>query len=126
MPGKCALVVDDSPDSAMLLARVLKLCGFSVDTAADGVTALEKASKSSFDLIFLDIGLPEMDGFDLARLLRARPATRDARLVAVTGFTSSEDQERARAAGFDQFVSKPIDIAYIRSLVREMTGLSAP
>jgi CheY-like chemotaxis protein len=117
---KTALVVEDAKDSAMLLARVLEMLGYEARVAVDAATALEAITTAVPDLIFCDIGLPEIDGYELARLLRARPALAQTKLIAVTGFAPPATRSEMRALGFDRFVTKPISIATLRGVLEEL------
>ena len=105
--GERVLVVDDNHDAAVLLQEALERIGYEVRTAADGPTALIIADEFEPVIGVLDVGLPVMDGYELARTLHAR---RDIRLVAVTGYGQRSDQERSRAAGFESHLVKPIAI----------------
>jgi CheY-like chemotaxis protein/two-component sensor histidine kinase len=107
--GRRVLVVDDNRDAAESAAALLRLEGHEVETAADGPQAL--AALKAFDphVIVLDIGLPGLDGFEVARRLRARGDTRHALLIAVTGYGQREDRQRALQAGFDYYFVKPTD-----------------
>ncbi len=102
------LVVDDNPDVVESCALLLRLLGQQVDTAADGPAALATVERLRPDLILLDLGLPGMDGFEVARRLRASNPGRAAWLVAVTGYGQETDIERSRAAGFDEHLLKPV------------------
>jgi CheY-like chemotaxis protein len=103
------LVVDDNRDAVDALAMMLKLGGNDVEIAYDGMTALATAQSFVPDAVVLDIGLPGIDGYEVARRLRARPETAHALIVAVTGYGQKEDRERSRAAGFDHHLVKPIE-----------------
>jgi signal transduction histidine kinase len=107
--GRRVLVVDDNRDAAESTAALLRLEGHEVKTVADGAQAL--ASIKVFDphVIVLDIGLPGLDGFEVARRLRVRGDTRHALLIAVTGYGQREDRQRASEAGFDYYFVKPTD-----------------
>jgi CheY-like chemotaxis protein len=109
------LVVDDNVDSAESVALLLQTMGQVVQTAYDGATALEAVESFGPDVVLLDIGLPGMDGYEVARELRRRGLT-DVILVALTGYGQQEDQARARAAGFDHHLVKPADVALLPEL----------
>ena len=111
------LVVDDNSDAAVVLSLLLKALGHEVHIEHDGQRALESARQLSPEILFLDIGLPDMDGYELARRLRAAPETATATLVAVTGYGQPEDRERARQAGFDRHVVKPVYLDEIEALL---------
>ncbi|BCS34960.1 hypothetical protein TBR22_A41860 [Luteitalea sp. TBR-22] len=112
------LVVDDNADGAESLAFVLGHEGHAVRTAQDGTSALEAAADFHPDIVMLDIGLPGMSGYEVARHLRASRATSKALLIALTGYGQPEDVERATAAGFDHHVVKPVSLETILDLVR--------
>ncbi len=105
------LLVDDNVDGAESLAALLRLAGHEVWLAHDGPGALEAAAGFRPDAAVLDIGLPGMDGYEVARRLRADPAAAPAVLVAVTGYGRDRDRERSREAGFDYHLVKPVDLA---------------
>ena len=113
------LVVDDNQDAATLLAEALRLLGHEVHVAHDGLDAIDVAAERTFDVAFLDIGLPVMDGYELAARLRALPSSSATRLIAVTGYGQQSDRERSAAAGFDEHLVKPIDLAVVERLLRE-------
>jgi PAS domain S-box-containing protein len=115
------LVVDDHVDAAESLALVLKAQGHEVRTAHDGVSALEVARAYQPDVVLLDIGLPRMDGYEVARRLRSQTDLQDALLIAVTGYGQEEDRRQAAAAGFDAHLIKPADLAALQALLRERT-----
>jgi signal transduction histidine kinase/ActR/RegA family two-component response regulator len=110
------LIVDDNRDAADSMAVLLRLMGHRADVAYDGSTALQLPSKSNADLILLDIGLPGMDGYEVARQLRPS-AKRGARLVALTGYGTEEGKLRARDAGFDEHVVKPVSSEKLEQLI---------
>jgi PAS domain S-box-containing protein len=111
------LVVEDNVDSATALAELLRLWGHEVRVAHDGVTGLEEARAFAPDLVLLDIGLPGMDGYEVALALRAAPAFAATRLVALTGYGQERDHLRSREVGIDRHVTKPIDLAELRELL---------
>ena len=110
------LVVDDNRDAAEMLAEGLRLQGHEVRVAYDGPEALRVAGELDPEVALLDIGLPVMNGYELARHLRARGGTR-CHLVAMTGYGQESDRARARQHGFDAHVVKPVDLDGIRELV---------
>ena len=119
-PGHCrVLVVDDNADAAASLGELLGLWGHDVRTAFDGPKALATAREWRPEVILLDIGLPGMDGYEVARHLREEPATADAFVVALTGYGAEDDQRRALAAGFNQHLTKPVEIAQLQMLLGE-------
>lgn len=108
-PRRRVLVVDDNVDSAESLALVLRAAGHDVRVAYNGRAALEAADKLRPEVVFLDIGLPLLDGYQVARVLRRRPGMRHALLLALTGYGQEDDRRRAREAGFDHYIVKPVD-----------------
>ena len=111
------LVVDDQADVADTTAAMLGLSGHEVRTARDGREALEEAIAFEPDVVLLDIGLPRMDGYEVARRLRQLEPTRRALLVALTGYGQPADRQRSREAGFDEHLLKPVDPAALDALV---------
>lgn len=109
------MVVDDNHDAAELLAVLLETCGHDVRTAHDARTALEVAASFVPDVALLDLGLPGMDGWELAGRLRELPELAHLRLVALSGYR--EDVERSRRAGFEGYLLKPADIGDIEAIV---------
>jgi CheY-like chemotaxis protein len=107
------LVVDDNDDAAELLAELITMSGHAAVIAHDGPRALDLAATFHPEIALLDIGLPVMDGYELARRLRAQSAT--VRLIAVTGYAQESARERARAAGFDMHLVKPVEIEALRA-----------
>ncbi len=101
------LVVDDSHDAADAMAALLEMMGHHAVAAYDGIKALQLASDLAPDLVLLDLGLPDMDGFEVARRLK-RVVNRAPRLVALTGYGADEDKRRTSEAGFDEHVVKPV------------------
>jgi CheY-like chemotaxis protein len=111
------LVVDDNHDAADSLAELLTLDGHVTETVYGPREALERAAEFAADVVLLDIGLPEMDGYEVARRLRA--AGRTALLVALTGYGQADDVRRAREAGFDEHLTKPVVLADLERILRE-------
>ena len=107
-PGTTVLVVDDNEDAAETLQLLLEAVGHEVCVAHNPEDALKLASEMSPAVLFLDIGLPGMDGYELARRLRAHPATEHSTLVALTGYGQADDRQKANDAGFDRFLVKPV------------------
>ena len=118
------LVIEDNENNRYLLTFLLEKHGFTVRTAADGPRGLEMARTTPPDLVLLDIQLPTMHGYDVARALRGFPNLRDVPIVAVTSYAMSGDRERALSAGCTGYIEKPIDPD---SFVDEIRGyLSGP
>jgi len=106
-PQHCVLVVEDEPDTLDLLGVTLEQAGFSVLSASTGAQALAVSQTSCPDIIVADIGLPDMDGYEMCRLLRADPATKSTPIVVVNGWFGAEDLGRAMDAGCDRLLIKP-------------------
>jgi signal transduction histidine kinase/CheY-like chemotaxis protein len=117
------LVVDDNEDAADSLADVLRLMGHHAEVAYSGTMALQAADDLDADLILLDIGLPEIDGYEVARRLR-RMVGRDTRIVALTGYGTEEDKRRSREAGFDEHVVKPVMADALAGITQRACGLA--
>jgi signal transduction histidine kinase len=114
---KRILVVDDNRDAAELMAEALAASGHETRVAFDGPEALEVAAAFAPEVALLDIGLPVMDGYELARRLREHSGGDRLRLVAVTGYGQSKDRERSRAAGFDEHLVKPVDLDHLEKVI---------
>ena len=114
------LVVDDNVDSAESLAVLLRLYGHDVRLAHDGEAALEEARAFRPDVMFLDLSLPKMDGYDVARLLRLEPAMSGMTLVAMTGYGQEEERRRTREAGFHSHLVKPVDFEMLQELLSSL------
>jgi len=115
------LIVDDNRDSAEALSELLQLDGFQVDTAEDGFAALRYTELMCPNIIFLDIGLPGMDGYELATKLRALPATKNALLIALTGYGQAKDKIQAFQAGFDYHLVKPAELTQLRAILASVS-----
>jgi signal transduction histidine kinase/ActR/RegA family two-component response regulator len=116
-PRLRVMIVDDNRDAAELLAEVVRFEGHEVVTVHDGLEALGVVDDFKPDTAILDIGLPVMDGYELARQLRANPTTRSARLIAVTGYGQQTDRAQSQAAGFDSHLVKPVDVVELIGLL---------
>jgi CheY-like chemotaxis protein len=110
------LIVDDNVDAAKSLQVLLRSRGNEVRLAHDGMTAVEVAQQFCPHAVFLDIGLPDMDGFEVARMLRGQQRLAQAMIVALTGYGSDGDCKRAIAAGCNHFLRKPVGIAELDRL----------
>jgi len=106
---KRVLVIEDNLDSADSLRMLLDLSGYEVEVAHSGPEGVEVAVQFRPHAVVCDIGLPGMDGYGVAQVLRQRPETAKARLIAVTGYGRTEDVEKARRAGFNRHLTKPVD-----------------
>jgi DNA-binding response OmpR family regulator len=116
------LVVDDDADCAESLAMLVQIAGHHATTAADGRAALQAARDIGADVVLLDIGLPAIDGYALARRLRIEHP--EMTLIAVTGWARDEDKIRALAAGCDHHVAKPVNLEALMSLLATVSGRS--
>lgn len=120
------LIVEDDDDSREMLAELVTMLGCRALRAGDAAQALRHAQDSEPDLALVDIGLPEVDGYEVARRLRAQPSGKHMRLVALTGYSDVAVREEAIAAGFDDFVVKPVLPEALESLLRaERSRLSS-
>src|SRR5579884_103167 len=102
------LVVDDNEDAATIMAEALEALGHSVEVATGGAQALVRAESFSPDVVLLDLSMPEMDGYEVARRLRA--SQKAPRIIALTGWTNEVSRVRSREAGFDQHLVKPVTL----------------
>ncbi|WP_151638738.1 ATP-binding protein [Noviherbaspirillum aerium] len=116
------MVIDDNVDAADSLGAVLRAQGHNVVTRYSGYAALDALNEGVPDAFLIDIGLPDIDGFELAKQLRALPETSDALLIAVTGYGQPKDKERAKAAGFSHHLVKPVDVGAVTSLLTQERG----
>lgn len=116
------LVVDDNHDSAESLRVILEMAGHEVRVAFDGESSLAEATRFKPEAVLVDIALPDMDGYDLARRLRGAPATRDVLIVATTGFGRMQDLQRSRDAGIDWHLAKPLDVERLGEYLQNGRG----
>jgi CheY-like chemotaxis protein len=116
-PALRVLIVDDNEDAAALTAAVLRELGHDVRTAHTGAAGLDVQAAWPPDAAILDIGLPDMDGYELARRLRAQPENAAATLVALTGYGQNQDREEAQQAGFDHYLVKPADLNEVNEVL---------
>jgi len=117
LPPQRVLVVDDNRDAADMLAELLRLLGVTVEVANDGASALEAVASFRPDVILLDIGMPGMDGYAVAREVRVRPGGRAITIIALTGWGQEQDIAHARDAGFDHHLVKPPDLEKLRRIL---------
>jgi PAS domain S-box-containing protein len=117
-PGRRLLIVDDNRDGVESMAALFELEGHVTDIALSGPEALERASAFQPDVVLLDIGLPGMDGYEVARRLRADPRFSGLLLLALTGWGSDDDKDKAMSAGFDAHLTKPVDLEAVKALLR--------
>jgi len=120
------LIVDDNRDAAASLALLLKLLGSEAQTANDGPSALQTAEIYRPDLVLLDLGMPGMSGFDVARHLRQHPELCKVTLIALTGWGQEDDRRRTQEAGFDNHLVKPVDLVALSSLIAGVPASSFP
>lgn len=118
----CVLVVDDNPTNLKLVSDVLEFDGYQILKAADAEVAQEIIRSTPPDLILMDISLPAMDGLTLTRLLKADERTRHIVIVALTAFAMKGDQDKARLAGCDGYITKPFDTRSLASTVAGLLG----
>jgi CheY-like chemotaxis protein len=118
--GPLVLIVDDNEDAAAMLAEYVKSLGYRVRTAHDGPAALKIAFDAPPDVALLDIGLPVMDGYELATRLREVTMGSRMKLIAVTGYGQAEDRKRSRESGFDAHLVKPVDLDALAELIEEL------
>lgn len=123
MTTKSLLVVDDNPENLKLILMILASSGYELVTASDADQALQAIEQRIPDLILLDLQLPGMDGLELTRRLKARPETTNIPIVAVTAYAMKGDEAKARHAGCDGYLVKPVDKRLLRELVKQMLGM---
>jgi len=116
------LVVDDNADAAEMLSEYVGSLGYIVRAAFDGPSALRVAEEMRPAIALLDIGLPVMDGFELARRLRDSDTLTGIKLVAITGYGQETDRARSRDAGFDAHLVKPVDLDHLEQLLQELSS----
>ncbi len=121
MAGKI-LVVEDNELNRILLKDVLEYYGYEVAEAVNGAEGLERAREYPPDLLFLDIQMPVLDGFAVIKALRNEPVPGIRKIIALTSFAMRGDRERIMAAGFDGYLTKPIDTRELPHMVREWLG----
>jgi CheY-like chemotaxis protein len=112
------LIVDDNEDAANSLAMLLSIHGHDTQAVYSGKDALSRVRSFKPEVALLDIGLPEMNGYELAQRLRAMPHLEGMRLIALTGYGQAEDRQRAQAAGFDDHLVKPVDLSALSRTLR--------
>jgi two-component system CheB/CheR fusion protein len=117
--GLTVLLVDDNQDSTRALGMLLEHFGHAVVTAHDGAEALLRAAEARPDVGLLDLGLPVLDGYQVAQALRARPGGERLLLVAISGYGQPNDRARSKAAGFDHHMVKPVDCGALLALLQQ-------
>jgi CheY-like chemotaxis protein len=118
--SKKILVVDDNVDAAQTLAMLLDFSGHNTRSAFSGQQGLDEALSFRPDVVFLDIGLPDMTGYEVARRLLADPATSSAQLIALTGWGTQDDIRKSKAAGFHAHLTKPVDPDNVESILASL------
>lgn len=111
------LVVDDCTDSAEMLSLLLKIDGHSVQAAFSGQAALKAIETTPAEVVILDLGMPKLDGFEVAKIIRSQHGPDRIVLIALSGYCRESDRQRCRASGFDHFLVKPVDYRRIRELL---------
>jgi CheY-like chemotaxis protein len=117
LPQRRVLVVDDNKDAAASMGMLLNFLGSDVQVVHDGASALAAIDSYRPDVVLLDIGMPGMDGFEVAQQVRQRAEFNNIMLIALTGWGQAEDRHRTQAAGFDYHLVKPADITALQSLL---------
>ncbi len=112
------VVIEDHVDTADLMREILRDAGHDVRIAHSGNDGVAAAQTLGAEVVLCDVGLPDIDGYEVARRLRAEPATAGVYLVALTGYDGEDEQRKARQAGFDRHVVKPIDPFQLETLIR--------
>jgi two-component system, chemotaxis family, CheB/CheR fusion protein len=118
-PRRRILIVEDNSDAAEALAALLESWGHEVRAVGSGPEALDAGSAQCPEIVLIDVGLPEMSGYEVAKMLRLQPALKEARLVAITGYGQEEDRERSREAGFDAHLVKPVNADMLQQVLEE-------
>ena len=119
---RCVLVVDDVPDVTEMIGLFLKHAGYEVATADSAPAALRLANERAFDVIISDIGMPDMNGYELAASLRRRAEYQGIPIIAVTGYSEYDDRGRALQSGFNAHLTKPINPSELLQLMNELLG----
>jgi two-component system CheB/CheR fusion protein len=119
-PSLRVLVVDDTPDVTEIIVLFLQRAGYDTKKAHSAAEALAAAEVERFDVVLSDIGMPVMNGYELAAALRAKPAYRNVPMIAVTGFSVYDDRQRSLQAGFNAHLAKPINPEMLLGLIRRL------
>ncbi len=120
--GQTLLLVEDNEDNRIIYSTVLRHLGYEVVEALDGKQAISLARSVLPDLILMDISIPEMDGWEATRILRADPATQAIPIVALTAHALADDRERATAMGFTSYLAKPVEPRAVAAEVKRLIG----
>src|SRR5258706_5127563 len=113
------LVADDNSDAASSLGMLLEMMGHEVCIVHDGVEAVAKASTFGPDIILLDLGMPQLNGYEACSRIRAQPSNKGTLIVALTGWTQDDKKQRSQQAGFDLHLIKPVELPALEKLLRE-------
>jgi CheY-like chemotaxis protein len=125
-PGQRILVVEDNTDSREMLRQLLEIDGYEVYDAPDGQAAIALARKVRPHIALIDLGLPDLNGYELAIRLRGEPQLKGMALIALTGYGAPEDRQRSRDAGFWSHLVKPIDPDMLRDVFAEVSRARGP
>lgn len=117
--AKKILIVEDNPENRILLKDVLTCYGYDVIEAGDGQEGVRKAKEEKPVLVFIDLRMPIMDGYAVVEMLRQDPQTKGIKMIAVTAYAMKGDKEKAVQAGFDEYITKPIDINTLPGLLKK-------
>ena len=119
MRAKTVLLADDNCDMTYMVAVSLRIAGHVVHTANDGLQAAELAARLQPDVLILDIGMPGLNGYEVARRVRGQPWGASSLLIAATGWDHDDDRQKALAAGFDLHFTKPFDLQQLTALIAQ-------
>ena len=122
-PSRRILIVDDNNDILDCMSLMLSLSGHTVETASNGVEGVEKALHGGFDIALVDIGLPRMNGYEVAKEIRRQPNGANLVLIALSGYGQAEDKRRATEAGFNRHLTKPVDSDILEALLSDLTNV---
>jgi CheY-like chemotaxis protein len=123
---RSVLIVDDNRDNAATMCELVRAAGCEASVAHDGLTALAHVAREMPEVMLLDIGMPGMDGFELARRVRARPDGQACVLIAMTGWGREDFRHRSVESGFDHFLVKPVDFTKLEPLLVRGRAKDAP
>lgn len=116
------LLVEDNEMNRDMLSRRLERRGYEVDIAVDGRAGIDKAKAGGFDLVLMDMSLPEVDGWEATRQLRASPETRELPIIALTAHAMADDRDKALAAGCNDYDTKPIEFSRLVQKIEQLIG----
>ena len=119
LPMRRILVADDNSDAASSLGMLLEMMGHEVCIVHDGVEAVEKATTFGPDIILLDLGMPQLNGYEACSRIREQPSNKGTLIVALTGWTQDDKKQRSQQAGFDFHLIKPVELPALEKLLRE-------